>query len=180
MIWHRPQWQASQITRQITDVGFTGLQCYPNSGISMSYSDPYFEVFPMVPMKPQYQNKYFPDIDGNSFSGGYRAFLQSTSLPIKATIYNEWHDSRLIPWAHFIPMDTTFMDIYGIMEYLLGYGNHAGHDAVAKKVAMDGKHWAEKVLRKEDMQVYMYRLLLEYALICDDCREILGYADDLR
>lgn len=36
---------------------------------------------------------------------------------------------------------------------------------------MAGKKWARKVPRKEDMLVYMLRLLLEYARICNDERE---------
>ncbi|EAU31810.1 predicted protein [Aspergillus terreus NIH2624] len=164
-----------------TDVGFTGLACFPNTHEPFcDYTDPYFSLKPKTPMKEMYANKYLPDIDGNSFSGRYRAFLLSTSLPIKATIYNEWHDSRLIPWAHFVPMDSTFMDIYGLMEYFLGFEGDPGHDSIAKKIAMDGKSWAERVLRREDMQIYVYRLLLEYARICDDRRDVLGYVDDLR
>ncbi|KKK12233.1 hypothetical protein ARAM_006647 [Aspergillus rambellii] len=163
-----------------TDLGFIGLQCFPDPGDAhCPYTDPYFELVPPVPMKLQYDSKYLPDLDGNSFSGRYRAFLLSTSLPIKGTIYNEWHDSRLIAWAHFIPMDTTYMDIYGILEYFLGYGDYPGHDSMAQKVALNGKAWAERVLRKEDMQIYIYRLLLEYARICDDRRAVLAYVDDI-
>jgi hypothetical protein len=76
-------------------------------------------------------------------------------------------------------MDSTFMDIYGIMEYFLGYKGHGGHDSVARTIALNGKSWSERVLRKEDMQIYTYRLLLEYARICDDRRETLGYVEDL-
>ena len=131
-------------------------------------------------MSKQYHYKYLPDIDGNSFSGRYRGFLGSTSLPIKATIYDEWHDSRLVPWKHFVPMDNTFADIYGIMEFFIGNEKVglAGHDSVAESIAMDGKAWAERVLRREDMQIYVFRLLLEYARLCDDEREVLGWAGD--
>ncbi|KAH8424420.1 uncharacterized protein LDX57_002171 [Aspergillus melleus] len=76
-------------------------------------------------------------------------------------------------------MDSTFMDVYGIMEYLLGFGDDEGHDLTAERIALDGKRWAEKVLRKEDMQIYVYRLLLEYARVCDDRREFLGFVADL-
>lgn len=164
-----------------SDAAAVHLLCFPEDppGPHCPYTDEYFSVAPSMPMKEQYSNKYLPDIDGNSFSGRYRGFLGSTSLPIKATIYQEWHDSRLIPWKHFVPMDNTFIDIYGIMEYfvgnaLLGLG---GHDEVAKSIAMDGKAWAEKVLRREDMSVYVLRLLLEYARLCDDDRETMGWAE---
>lgn len=107
----------------------------------------------------------------------------STSLPIKATIFREWHDSRLMPWIHFVPMDNRFMDFYGIMEYFLGYKgknvNVPGHNEQAAKIAAAGQTWANKVLRKEDMQIYVLRLLLEYARLSDDRRNNMGYVGDL-
>ncbi|KAK3717589.1 arginyl-tRNA synthetase [Vermiconidia calcicola] len=147
-----------------SDVAVVHLLCFPKENAkTCSYTNPYFSVEQMVPMKDQYDYKYLPDIDGNSFSGRYRGFLMSTSLPIKATIYEEWHDSRLVPWKHFIPMDNTFIDIYGIMEYFLGNERMGvqGHDEVARDIAIGGKQWADKVLRREDMQIYVFRLLLE-------------------
>ncbi len=53
-------------------------------------------------------------------------------------------------------------------------------DEAAKKIAYDGKDWAKKVLRKEDMQIYVFRLLLEYARVCDDDRDNLGFVGDLK
>ncbi|KAK5123815.1 hypothetical protein LTR85_002451 [Meristemomyces frigidus] len=157
------------------------LLCFPDPNPPhCAYTDSYFSVSRAMPMKEQYAYKYLPDIDGNSFSGRYRAFLYSTSLPVKATIYEEWHDSRLVPWVHFVPMDHTFVDIYGLMEYFVGNGDAGvgGHDDVAKGIAMGGKAWAEKVLRREDMQVYVFRLLLEYARLCDDEREVMGWREE--
>lgn len=165
-----------------SDAAVVHLLCFPDEHPPhCPYTDPYFFVEKELPMKQQYFNKYLPDIDGNSFSGRYRGFLGSTSMPIKATIYQEWHDSRLVPWKHFVPMDNTFIDIYGIMEYfvgnkLLGLG---GHDEEAKRIALEGKEWAERVLRKEDMSIYVFRLLLEYARLCDDDREKMGWAEKL-
>lgn len=167
------------------DARFAHLLCFPDPNPPhCSYTDPWYQVADSMPMKEQYSFKYLPDIDGNSFSGRYRGFLGSTSMPIKATIYDEWHDSRLMPWVHFVPMDNTFVDVYGIMEYFLGSSRRegegkkkAGHDDVAERIAMEGKEWAERVLRREDMQVYVFRLLLEYARVCDDGRERLGWVD---
>ena len=162
-----------------SDASLGDLLCSPED--DCSYVNPYFKSAGHMDMKEQYSHKFLPDIDGNSYSGRYRGFLRSTSLPIKATIYREWHDSRLVPWQHFVPMDNTFIDIYGIMEYLTGneQADVGAHDAAAKKIAMDGKAWAEKVLRREDMEIYVYRLLLEYARVCDDDREIMGFKEDV-
>jgi hypothetical protein len=175
----------------LTDAAFVHLECFPsNGGPHCPYTDHFFQTKAGIPMSKQYAYKYLPDIDGNSFSGRYRGFLRSTSLPIKATIYSEWHDSRLVPWKHFVPMDNSFVDIYGILDYFIGTdvpkkdreGNkfiEGAHDENGRKIAMDGQEWAERVLRKEDMQVYVMRLYMEYARICDDNREKLGFIGDL-
>ncbi|TGJ81259.1 hypothetical protein E0Z10_g7504 [Xylaria hypoxylon] len=168
-----------------SDVGFTNLMCDPEyepkpEDGACPYTDGHFGVIDGVDLADQFTYKYLPDIDGNSFSGRYLGFLRSTGVPIKSTMWHEWHDSRLIAWKHFVPMDNRFADFYGIMEYFLGYGKvRRGHDDAAKKIAMDGKAWAESVLRKEDMQIYVLRLLLEYARVSDERRERMGWVDDL-
>ncbi|KAI1763227.1 glycosyltransferase family 90 protein [Hypoxylon sp. FL1150] len=170
---------------QWSDVGFTDLFCDPKVEPEQEdgrcvYTDSYYETVPGQKLAVQFYYKYLPDIDGNSFSGRYLGFLRSTSLPIKSTLWREWHDSRLVAWKHFVPMDNRFQDYYGIMEYFLGYEDTVpAHDDVAEKIAMDGKAWAEKVLRKEDMQIYVLRLLLEYARLSDDRRESMGWVEDL-
>jgi hypothetical protein len=166
------------------DTGFVDLMCVlPEPNGTCNYTTPYYSVIPGMKLSHQFDRKYLPDIDGNSFSGRYRGFLMSSSLPIKATIFREWHDSRLVAWKHFVPMDNRFMDFYGIMEYFLGYEGEniqvKGHDVQAERIAMEGQEWANKVLRKEDMQIYVLRLLLEYARLADDKREKLGFVGDL-
>jgi len=175
-----------------TDVAFFDLNCYPKENredITCKYTDYLFTCAGLLSLEEQHHHKYLVDVDGNSFSGRYRDFVSSASLPIKATIFREWHDSRLFAWKHFVPLDNRFLDIYGIMEFFLGKSipvdaenrnaTIAERDLMAKKIALDGKDWAEKVLRKEDMQVYMYRLLLEYARVMDENRERLGWVEDL-
>jgi hypothetical protein len=43
-------------------------------------------------------------------------------------------------------------------------------------IAEEGRKWANQVLRKEDMEIYFFRLLLEWARLTDDNRENLGFA----
>lgn len=164
----------------ITDVAFVDLLCFPNAHRpGCDYTDPFFQTADGIPMSAMYESKFLPDIDGNSFSGRYRSFLRSTSVPVKATVYNEWHDDRLFPWVHFVPMDNTFKDIYGILDYFMGFQGVGAHDDMAARIAQEGKEWAEKVLRREDMAIYTYRLLLEFARICDDNRLVMGWIGDL-
>jgi hypothetical protein len=79
-----------------------------------------------------------------------------------------------MPWVHFVPFDNSFVDFYGIMAYFLG-----GRDLAARRIAEEGRAWAQKVLRREDMLMYVWRLLLEFARVCDDNKETLGYVGDL-
>ncbi|PMD29110.1 glycosyltransferase family 90 protein, partial [Hyaloscypha variabilis F] len=53
-----------------------------------------------------------------------------------------------------------------------------GHDREGERIAEDGRQWAGRVLRKEDMEVYMFRLLLECGRIVDDRRQELGFVLD--
>ncbi|KAF4126239.1 Pfam:DUF821 [Geosmithia morbida] len=172
--------QLAEWVDEWANVGFIDLNCEPpeEDGVC-SYTSPHFDIVPGLRMVDQFNSKYLPDLDGNSFSGRYLGFLRSTSLPIKSTLFREWHDSRLLAWKHFVPMDNRYGDYYGLMDYFLGFNGKGGHDSVAKQIAQDGKDWAEKVLRKEDMQIYTLRLLLEYARLLDDDREILGWVEDI-
>lgn len=169
------------------DVAFTHLVCFPSSAatdrwhITCPYSSPFYKVKNGISRRTTFASKYLPDLDGNSFSGRFLTLLRSQSLPVKATIYNEWHDSRLIPWVHFVPVDNTLMDIYGVMEYFLGFnpGDNTGRDETAQKIAQQGQSWAERALRPVDMQIYVWRVLLEFARVCDVERDRLGWVDDV-
>ena len=154
------QYNPSELLSNYSDVGFVeSWGCSPNC----SFYNDVFEWVPQVPLGKQFGTKYLIDVDGHSFSGRWRAFLQSRSLGIKATIFREWHDSRLFAWRHFVPMDNRYDDIYTIMTYFLGLGSREeqtadkpfveGHDLEAKRLALQAQEWAHKVYRREDMEV---------------------------
>jgi len=44
-----------------------------------------------------------------------------------------------------------------------------------ERIAEQGREWAGKVLRKEDMEIYFFRVLLEWGRLTDDNRENLGF-----
>ncbi|KAI1382709.1 glycosyltransferase family 90 protein [Hypoxylon trugodes] len=161
---------------KFSNAGFVNLLCFPEDS-NCAYVRPYLSEVQGIPMKEQYKYKFMPDVDGNSFSARFRGFLLSTSLPIKATIYAEWHDDRLVPWLHFAPMDNIFQDLYAILDY---FTRDRKGDKSARFIAEEGRAWGAKVLRREDMLLYVWRLLLEFARVCDEKRETLGYIDDLR
>jgi len=170
----RREGKVGKFLSEFANAGFTDLLCFPRE--NCSYLDKHFGIAPIVEMKEQYAYKFIPDADGNSFSARYRGLLLSTSLPLKATIYAEWHDDRLRPWLHFVPLDNTFQDIHAVLDY---FTRDTKGDAAAKMIAETGKIWTEKVHRREDMLLYTWRVLLEFARVCDVNRDRLGYVEDL-
>ncbi|KAF1995063.1 glycosyltransferase family 90 protein, partial [Amniculicola lignicola CBS 123094] len=169
------------------DVAFTDLKCFDEAkGKSCPYNSAFYSLARPESAEGVAKSKYTAILDGGSEDG--REFvkcLQSGSVALRASVSQSWYDARLWPWMHFVPMDNTFVDLYGIMEYFVGSGNgeekeaHKGHDDQARRIATAGREWALKALRREDMLVYVYRLVLEYRRVLDVKRERLGYAGDL-
>lgn len=165
----------------VADVAFTDTMCSPQATTNACHAMFHqFRTSQPLSMKAQYRWKYLPDIDGNSLSGRFRAFMTSNSCVMKATIFKEWHDHRLMPWVHFVPLDITLRDLWSTMAYFLGFAESSAHDAEGERIATEGRLWAEKVMRKEDMLLYVHRVLLEYGRVCDDDRDKLGFTDDLQ
>lgn len=50
-----------------------------------------------------------------------------------------------------------------------------GNEKAGEMIAEAGREWAGKVLRKEDMEIYMFRLLLEWGRLTDDRRDEIGF-----
>lgn len=181
--------QPTKFSMDHFDVGFTEASgCIPNCSFydnALTYKEP-------APFSQQFKSKYLVDIDGHSFSGRWRAFQLSKSLGIKATIFREWHDSRLFAWRHFVPMDNRYNDLYGLMTYFLGLNPQASpddafssggpyireHDFEAEVIASQSREWAHHALRNADLDIYLHLLLLEYGRIIDDNRDTIGYSGD--
>ncbi|CAK7215202.1 hypothetical protein SCUCBS95973_002402 [Sporothrix curviconia] len=171
-----------------TDVRITDLICTPEhrdaSGRRLPtcpYSGRLISVQDAIPPAEWYDNKIVADIDGNTYSPYFASMVASTSMPIKATMFAEWHDDRLFPWFHYVPMDNSFIDLYGLMDYFLKdeKDRWLDHDDAAETIARNGVKWSKRMLRDDDMQLYTWRLLLEYARVCDPLRYKIGYVDDL-
>jgi hypothetical protein len=74
-------------------------------------------------------------------------------------------------------MDGRLRDVWGLLAYFRGIKSKGenGRIFIAEKIANDGRVRATQVLRKEDMEVYMFRLLLEWGRIVDDQRNKIGF-----
>jgi hypothetical protein len=202
------------------DAGFTSIECAGEGGCG--------DFFSTESPSSLDDAKYAIALDSSNFI----EHLHNAKVTLRTSIYRTWHDGRLVPWLHFIPLDNTLVDLYGVMEYFLGStvdanaqdfkhavgevqvhehhfkapenanddervsssrnGNEphfdpptvlrrtAGNDDAARQIAEASKDWADRVLRKEDMLIYVYRLILEYARLKDDKRDRLGWVGDLK
>ncbi|KAI3333073.1 hypothetical protein F4824DRAFT_473072 [Ustulina deusta] len=121
-----------------------------------------------------WQHRHLIDLDGAGFSGRFLPFVRSASLPYRAALFRTWWEERVHPWKHYVPLDLRLGDFWPAVNYFGGVGT-----ADAKEIAEAGQQWAQKALRKEDMQVYMFRLLLEWGRIIDDSREDVGFSLDI-
>ncbi|KAF2466868.1 uncharacterized protein BDR25DRAFT_376394 [Lindgomyces ingoldianus] len=164
------------------DVAFTDLHCDELSPSDhCPYNSDFFSVTAPPAPREQEKYKYTAILDGNGSDNDSEFInaLRREVVPLRASVYRHWFDGRLWPWVHFVPLDNTFVDVYAIGRFFRGRHRDDSHDNQARRIALAGKEWAEKVLRKEDMLIYLYRLLLEYARVVDDKRERLGWVGDL-
>ena len=140
-----------------------------------------------VDFQSHWKHRYLIDTDGAGFSGRFIPFLQSRSLPFRMGIFRTWYDSRLTAWAHFVPVDIRLHGLFSTLAYFTGTNGIKGAKTLKARVGMEqklkagraiadrGREFAEKALRKEDMEIYLFRLLLEWGRITDDDRDNLGF-----
>lgn len=138
------------------DVKFTYIgQCDPGD---CNAQHEFFDVVEPAGQHDAWAYKYLVDIDGNAFSGRFYSFLYSNSLVAKIAIFREWHDEWLKPWVHYVPLGLKGSEYTETARYFSS--EDAGKQA-APRIAEQGKDWARKVLRNEDLEVWFFRLLLE-------------------
>ncbi|KAI0866744.1 hypothetical protein F4860DRAFT_454891 [Xylaria cubensis] len=159
--------------RHLIDVYFSHIgQCDPGDCVAQKE---FFNIKGHAEQHDAWGYKYLLDIDGNAFSGRFYAFLRSKSLTYKWAIFREWHLEWLKPWAHYIPLSLQGEDWLEAVRY---FADRDEGKIEAQRLANQQRDWADKVLRHEDMEVWFFRLLLEYGRVIDDKRSTIGYTVD--
>ncbi|KAL4931726.1 putative capsular associated protein [Aspergillus undulatus] len=136
-----------------------------------------------VDFQDHWRYRYLFDSDGAGFSGRFLPFLKSRSLPFKTGLFRQWFDSRITPWLHYAPIDVRLHGVWSTLAYFAGVDTTVDghkiemkrHDIQGRWIAEEGRKWAETALRKEDMEIYFFRLLLEWGRLTDDRRDSLGF-----
>jgi hypothetical protein len=92
---HVPQ---SELNAHMIDAAFTksvGCMHYPGGCSAMRkemrFTDP-------VPLGEHWRHKYVLDLDGQSYSARFFAFLASQSAVVKASVYREFYSDWIQPW----------------------------------------------------------------------------------
>lgn len=156
---------SSFLNSRLFDVAFTRIfQC---EGRSCRDQRSYFNLKPWQDKDRALKSRLVFDMDGNGISGRYYNFLASRSAPLKQTLLREWHDERLVPWLHYVPVSQGMEELPELVSHLTS--TEVGREA-AKHVAEQGREWFGKAFREVDRSIYVYRLLLELARLQDPAR----------
>ncbi|VUC30014.1 unnamed protein product [Clonostachys rosea] len=111
--------------------------------------------------------------------------LRSGSVPFVSTIFRTWYTERLQPWLHYVPIDPRFQSLHTTYLFFTGTEDRQTINGVdtnmqartkdGEYIAQQGQKWADQVLQQKDMEVYLFRLLLEWGRLIDDNRELIGF-----
>lgn len=85
----------------IMDVAFVKAVGYYPQGQAALARDHRFDDG--VPLGKHWAYKYLLDLDGMSYSGRFMGFLASDSVPVKATVYQEYFSDWIQPWCALCP-----------------------------------------------------------------------------
>lgn len=156
---------SSFLDSRLFDVAFTKIyQCARATCHEQSF---FYRLKAWADKDAAFQSRLTFDLDGNGISGRWYKMVASKSAPLKQSIIREWHDDRLLPWVHFIPVSLGMKELPELVMYLTS--TEKGQQ-MAKEIADRGREWFSQALRDVDMSVYVYRLLLELARLQDPNR----------
>ncbi|CAM1502591.1 Fc.00g073670.m01.CDS01 [Cosmosporella sp. VM-42] len=157
---------SSFLNSRLFDVAFTRIfQCQRRFCREEKW---FFNVKSWADKDQAFRSRLAFDIDGNGISGRYYKLLASRSLPLKQTVLKEWHDERLVPWVHYVPISQSLEEIPELVFYLTS--TETGQRR-AEEIADQGREWFSKAFREVDLSIYTYRLLLELARLQDPGRQ---------
>ncbi|KAI1268915.1 hypothetical protein F5Y18DRAFT_423145 [Xylariaceae sp. FL1019] len=174
-------WRAKTVSRSnyigLSDVGFTDMiQC---DHMDCEKQRQEYSIKAWEARSTAFKHRHLLDIDGNAFSGRFYEFLRSKSLVYKVGIFREWHQDWLWPWVHYIPLSFRFDDGDSggsdWLETIRFFTSDPVGRKEAKRLTALKREWAVDTLGKKQMEVWLFRLLLEYGRLIDDNRQSIGF-----
>ena len=154
------------LDQSLYTVHFTDVVQYADQATNDSIRG-YFQIHDEEPREEAFKYTLTFDLDGNGHSGRFYRLLNSHSLPLKQTVFREWHDERLQPWLHYVPISLAMEDLPEVVRYL---ADEEEGQQVAAMLAERGREWSLRALRPVDQAIYVFRLMLELARLQDPGR----------
>ena len=126
---------------KLFDVGLSGLAQIPKedekalkaSGLMRGY----------LPILSSNQYKYQIDVDGNSnaWSGLFQRLLSKSAVLKVASPhgFQQWYYDRLIPWEHFVPVESEMGDLVEKTQWLIA------NDVKAMQIGQQGAEFARSL-----------------------------------
>ncbi|KAG5640782.1 hypothetical protein DXG03_007199 [Asterophora parasitica] len=161
----------SHLNKEIMDTAFVkavSQESYPGGLKALMEAHRFGDS---VPLGKHWSYKYLVDLDGMSYSGRFMSFLASDSVPIKATVYEEYFSDWIQPWVHFIPLSSSYREVYNIHAYFSGPTRSTLEavnstllelspqkrksiegDRRLRRIARAGKQWKKTIGRTIDME----------------------------
>jgi len=189
---------ATELNLDLMDISFgdTPVQCDPDLCPVLERELNF--IYERQSHPDGYKYRYVMDVDGNGWSARFMRLLLSNSVILKATVHPDWFTDRIQPWVHYVPVKVDFSDVYDIMTFFRGVktslipknsdaetsseadeGERRGeHEELAAEIAKAGREWTQRFWRREDMDAYLLRLLLEYARVMNDDRDAMSFVYD--
>ncbi|KAJ0159321.1 Beta-1,2-xylosyltransferase 1 [Colletotrichum tanaceti] len=165
------------------DVGISEYACSGGPGCEAAEA----ELGRKATVGDPLDNRYVLLLDEDTAppAGMLRTIRSAGSVPLLSSVFGEWYSERLIPWLHFVPIDTRFQALHSTVAYFVGLkgrgainGREVEFEARwedAEWIATQGARWAGEALRREDMEIYLFRLLLEWGRVVRDDRDSIGF-----
>lgn len=95
-IFHAATVAAKAVNSEIMDVAFVrSVGYYPDGQESLTKRHRFGDA---VSLGGHWAHKYLLDVDGQSYSARFLAFLASDSAVVKATVYQEYYNDWIQPW----------------------------------------------------------------------------------
>ncbi|KAL1405284.1 hypothetical protein Q8F55_008911 [Vanrija albida] len=173
------EYPVKQMVAEWFDIGLAGKphQCSDDDGTCEEVRNE-FEWREPVRGNKGLLYKYVIDVDGNGWSSRFRRLLSGNNVVLKSTAFPEWFNDILVPWYHYVPIQTDYSDVFDIMAYFRGApdGSTAGRDDVAREISKNAMEFVHNHWRVSDMHAYFFLVVLEYWRMFAEDREWASYS----
>ncbi|TKA56853.1 hypothetical protein B0A53_01254 [Rhodotorula sp. CCFEE 5036] len=106
--------------KAMTDIA---MACDPSLGECSYLRSLGYRVEPPAPLSDAWRHKIVLDVDEIGFSPRFPALMESKSAVVKSSIQREFWRGWAEPWKHFIPLSSSYSELYNIQSFFEGYSS---------------------------------------------------------